>query len=528
MTQGPHSSSAGVRPDAPDRRRSDPATPGGIFISYRRDDTAPYAGRLYDRLCSRLGSDGVFMDLTIRPGDDWVERLEDEIASSDAFVHVIGPHWLEAAHADGRRRLDDPEDFTRLEVAAALKREVRVIPVLVGGARMPSKHDLPDDLKEFADRQAIELSDSRWDYDVDRLIDSISRETRKRRRRERTGFVGRIATKTSAQRLPRLSKLLLVVAIAAGALGVAAIVLLNGSEDTPGTQLRAGQPVNVGDGPVAVTSGQGAVWVANELDATISRVQPSTGSVVGQAIRVHERPEDVAVAAGRLWIAHPFRGAVESIRIQDGKRLQPLLLPGAPTAIAAGDGGLWVAAANPSQKQGFALRVDARTGRQAGPLIPVGGDPFDIALGFGAAWVANNADGTVTKIDLDSGKAVGDPILVGTSPTGVVAGLGGVWVVSQGDDAIVRIDPESLRVGRPIRLGRGPLSIAIAEGQLWVSNEYDGTVARVDPRAQAMVGRPLHVGRSPNQLAYADGRLWVATYDDDALRPILGVDTSPE
>jgi hypothetical protein len=151
-----------------------------IFISYRRSDSAPYAGRLFDRLTAHFSDPQVFMDLEIKPGDDFVERLEEGVGRCDVLLVLIGPDWLGAADAEGGRRLDDPQDFARIEVLAALNRGIRVIPVLVGRAVMPSARDLPADLAPLARRQALELSDLRFRADTDRLIEVIEEELRAR------------------------------------------------------------------------------------------------------------------------------------------------------------------------------------------------------------------------------------------------------------------------------------------------------------------------------------------------------------
>ncbi len=119
-----------------------------IFISYRRDDSAGHAGRLYDRLESHFGQGQVFMDVdAIEPGLDFVQVVQQAINSCDGFIAVIGRYWLQATDDAGARRLDDPEDLVKLEIATALERGIRVIPVLVQGAQMPRATDLPDDLR---------------------------------------------------------------------------------------------------------------------------------------------------------------------------------------------------------------------------------------------------------------------------------------------------------------------------------------------------------------------------------------------
>ncbi|HXO30171.1 MAG TPA: toll/interleukin-1 receptor domain-containing protein, partial [Thermoanaerobaculia bacterium] len=144
-----------------------------IFINYRREDSAGHTGRLFDRLSARLPG-RVFMDIdTLEPGVDFVEVIEKAVGFCQVLIVVMGQEWLRVKDAAGRRRLDDPADFVRLEVATALQRTIRVIPVLVQGASMPRAEELPEDLAKLARRNAIELSDARWAYDVDRLIKTI-------------------------------------------------------------------------------------------------------------------------------------------------------------------------------------------------------------------------------------------------------------------------------------------------------------------------------------------------------------------
>src|SRR5215471_15899005 len=105
----------------------------GVFISYRREDTAGYSGRIYDHFRDHFGEKRVFIDVdTIQPGEDFIQVIEEKVASCDVLVAVIGPHWVSALNEAGKRRLDDPRDFVRVEIAAALARNIRVIPVLVG------------------------------------------------------------------------------------------------------------------------------------------------------------------------------------------------------------------------------------------------------------------------------------------------------------------------------------------------------------------------------------------------------------
>ncbi|HXO27232.1 MAG TPA: toll/interleukin-1 receptor domain-containing protein, partial [Thermoanaerobaculia bacterium] len=144
-----------------------------IFINYRREDSAGHTGRLFDRLSARLPG-RVFMDIdTLEPGVDFAEVIEKAVGSCQVLIVVIGNDWLRVKDAAGHRRLDDEADYVRLELATALQRSIRVIPVLVQGAPMPRAEELPADIARLARRNAIELSDARWAYDVDRLSHTI-------------------------------------------------------------------------------------------------------------------------------------------------------------------------------------------------------------------------------------------------------------------------------------------------------------------------------------------------------------------
>jgi TIR domain len=149
---------------------------GRIFMSYRRDDTAYPAGWLFDRLTSHFGRGQVFKDIdSIELGDDFVEVITTAVESCDVLLAVIGDRWLTITDQDGQRRLDNPDDFVRLEIEAALTRNVRVIPILVEGARMPRADELPASLAGLVRRQALDLSPSRFDFDTRRLLKVLDR-----------------------------------------------------------------------------------------------------------------------------------------------------------------------------------------------------------------------------------------------------------------------------------------------------------------------------------------------------------------
>jgi actin-like ATPase involved in cell morphogenesis len=163
-----------VSPDAVPTTRSHSNGDSGIFISYRRSDDPSFAGRLHDRLAAKFGEAQIFMDVDrIELGLDFGEELERSLNSCSLMIAIIGRGWLDARAEDGSRRLDNPDDWVRLEIASALRRGIRVIPVLANGARMPRHGELPADLASLARRNAHSMSHARFGSDILKLISTI-------------------------------------------------------------------------------------------------------------------------------------------------------------------------------------------------------------------------------------------------------------------------------------------------------------------------------------------------------------------
>jgi len=243
-----------------------------IVLSYRRDDTAGHVGRLTDRLCTRFGREAIFRDLdSIAPGRDFTLAIHEAIDACDAVVVVIGREWLVSARPDGQRRLDDPGDFVRVEITAALERPVQVIPVLVEGAQMPAPQDLPSALVPLAYRHALEISDSRWDYDVQRLIDvldPLSPETL-------TEPVP--VTPTRPRRRP-----LVLAAVASVVVATVAVAVLSfGGDDDPSLSAAGSATTTTAPDPATTTT-------ATTTSAAVPATQPSQS--IGQG------PENVSPA----------------------------------------------------------------------------------------------------------------------------------------------------------------------------------------------------------------------------------------
>jgi hypothetical protein len=147
----------------------------GIFVSYRREDSAGWGGRLVADLRRTFPRDPVFFDVvTVRPGEDFIDAVERAIASCSVVLVLIGPKWLATTESTSRPRIHDPDDLVRREVVAALRRpDLTVIPVLVGEARVPPAAELPEDLAPLVRLNALHLSDSRWEYDFARLAERL-------------------------------------------------------------------------------------------------------------------------------------------------------------------------------------------------------------------------------------------------------------------------------------------------------------------------------------------------------------------
>jgi hypothetical protein len=171
-SSAPHRSTPPL-PD-PIPRQSGVSKAGRLFICYRREDTPGEAGRLHDFLTGTFGADAVIMDVDSVPlGIDFVDHISEQIGQCKAVVVMIGRQWLTMKDKRRRRRLDDPEDLVRLEIAAALQLKVPVIPVLVQNAHMPDREDLPEGIRLLARRNGVSLRHDQWHEGVERLVKDL-------------------------------------------------------------------------------------------------------------------------------------------------------------------------------------------------------------------------------------------------------------------------------------------------------------------------------------------------------------------
>jgi hypothetical protein len=234
-----------------------------VFLSYRREDSAAWAGRLHDSLAARFGERNIFQDVVaVEPGEDFADRIDRAMTEADAALAVIGPNWLTVTDDSGTRRLDEPGDYVRSELAAALVHGVKVIPVLVGGAAMPTPAQLPDDLQALAQRQAVTLRDTHWRVDSEALIDAL--------RGEKPG---------APRRWPLIAAAVVAVLAVAGVVG--ALLLRDGEESDgsdDGSVTGCPEPPQTGltefplDDPAPVTvAGHAGVTIEYDVEQAFQR-----------------------------------------------------------------------------------------------------------------------------------------------------------------------------------------------------------------------------------------------------------------
>jgi hypothetical protein len=340
-----------------------------VFLSYRREDASGHAGRLYDLLAARYGAAQVFMDIDAIPlGSEFRETINRAVASCDVLIAVIGRDWLDARDPDGRRRLDDPDDFVRRELEAALAEGVVVVPASVQGAEFPHADALPESLVPLTRRQGFQLSDAGWQDDVQRLIrrlEAVSAE-----RQPEAPAIERQPPATTRRPGRR--------ALAAGLGGlaiiaaVAGLVLLQGDDDgggePPSGAAAAGAPPP--DAPA-----KGAVTLGSNLRAAPSSSRwYCTGSGAESdpcSLVLTKLPEP------DLLLRAPFNGVVTRWRVHEGGGPMRLIVvrgeftPGGRSTLVRVDG------SDEEQVSGdagqpFRTRIKIRRGDAVGLQFSVG------------------------------------------------------------------------------------------------------------------------------------------------------------
>ncbi len=323
----------------------------------------------------------------------------------------------------------------------------------------------------------------------------------------------------------------LALVSAAGAIVVAAVVVpllaFGGSSETAVAAnsvvaLNASgsivATVPVGARPVAITSGEGALWVANLDDQSVTRVDTSSRQAV-RTIPIGDAPTALAATRTAVWVTDGT-GDVSQIdprydRLSSTRSLAASgsFFRGTVRPMLAAFGSIWIV-----HPDGYVLRIDADSARGVGS-VGVGNAPSAIAAGAGSVWVTNSADGTVTRID--PATLVTTTIPVGHGPAAVAVNAAGAWIANAGDNTLVRVDTGTNAVVGTTRVGDGPTALLATPTALWVANGRDGTVMRLDPRSGTLT-KTIGIGETPDALAFAAGQVWVGVAPAPPRPPAAG------
>jgi YVTN family beta-propeller protein len=263
--------------------------------------------------------------------------------------------------------------------------------------------------------------------------------------------------------------------------------------------------VKVGRRPGAVAVGEGAVWVANLDDSTLSRINPTTRAVEGTIPMQGVSPSDIAAGAGGVWVANGPHNEVVRVSPDANEvvdRIETNECFGFDASVAVGKGAVWFVCA-----VGIS-RIDPVSNLPLG-LPYLGGLPRGIAAGLGAVWVSDGGHNTVSRINPET-RQVTDTLTVAGDPRGLAVGQGAVWVSAFRDDQVSRLAarPGERITTESIHVGDGPIDVAVGAGGVWVANSRDGTVSRIDPQARKVVAT-IRLGSSPRGVAVGANRIWV-------------------
>lgn len=539
-----------------------------LFICYRREESAAHAGRLYDALVARFGDSNVFMDIELEPGIDFVDLIAQVVGACHVLLVIVGPRWATISNGEDQARITREEDFVRLELETALRRSgVRVIPLLVGGARMPLSDELPESVRALTRRNAVELSDLRWRYDVGRLINTLeevlaaahvtlpgrSKPIEEARRPTAQGEPAATAvadpTEAPATQPPARSKRfarseataprpptrggsrpkrgwLLVAAGAAIAVALATLVVAGvfgggengtGQRDESVREPRLSATVTLGGAPDGMAVDGGFIWISDQEENVVRHVDTATNDPLGPPIPVGQNPDGVAAEDGTVWVASLGGGTVTRLETSgDGTvtKTSTVNLDGRPEGVALGKQLVWVT----TGPAGTVARLDRASPAAVGDPIDVGLNTVGVFVGEDTVYVSDKAQNTVTRLDPATAKTLGEPIRVGKRPRGLVEAAGSVWVANSGGDTVSRIDVSSGRVvGSPIAVGKNPRDVTSAGGLIWVANTDSGTVTTIDARTGRLSGEAIPVGEKPASIAAGAGSVWVSNSGDGTL-----------
>jgi DNA-binding beta-propeller fold protein YncE/predicted Ser/Thr protein kinase len=299
------------------------------------------------------------------------------------------------------------------------------------------------------------------------------------------------------------------VAVAAGAVALAFILL-------GGNSVSVSAPIAVGEGPLRLATGAGAVWVTSGRDGTLTRIDPEEQAVVGKPERLTAGVSGVAVGGGSVWVSNPRRGEVLRVDPVSGRVLDRIEVGGSPGPLAFGGGRVWVA----DEGGAGVTAINARGARIVKRGLAPHAAPLRLAVGAGGLWVSSASTATVRRIDLGT-MSVDPPILAGRGPAGVTVGHGLVWVANSRSTTVTRVDPAThSTLGDPIEVGKRPGGIDAGTSAVWVASAGDDSVSRIDLASGEVIGGPIGVGNEPGAVVVGEEAVWVANNGDGTLTRI--------
>jgi YVTN family beta-propeller protein len=301
-----------------------------------------------------------------------------------------------------------------------------------------------------------------------------------------------------------LAFVLLVALVAAGLLAVRNDMEVVGPLPSRAT-------IHVGRQPTTVVIGHGAVWVANKLDDSVSRIDPQTNRVVA-TIPAEDGVADLAVGRDGVWTGGDRRGVARVVRIDPRTNRVVAIVPvgSQPSGLAVTDDAVWVA----TLVDGTITRIDPRT-NQVTATIRTGGRPVHVAADDRAVWVAYPQDNLVRRIDPQTNRVAAT--LRVAQPQDLALGFGSVWVPSGRSGVVMRIDPQTNTAAtQSIRVAGKPNAIAVDAGAVWVNNSSPRTVQRIDPQTNTVTAT-LPVASGLHGLAVDDQWLWTVDFLGDTV-----------
>jgi YVTN family beta-propeller protein len=334
----------------------------------------------------------------------------------------------------------------------------------------------------------------------------------------RAGATAVLPTGSRVRRLTRRPVLLSATALLL-ACAVAAVALTLGDGDGDERGATAGPPVGtidlripVGDSPSGLALENDSVWVANEGDGTVSRIDLGTRRLRGAPIPVGKNPRAIAAVRGSVWVANFGGGSVTRIDADTGRVVQTVSVGHGPIDVAVGRESVWV-----STQEARVVRIDSRSGAVVDRDIGVKAEGA-LDLGEGRLWIADRVDGTLRVFFITAGEVSDAPLLLGDAPADIAVGPRFVWAAVAGDGVIRRLPLSDDAPGeRVIETGGRPDALAVSKDGVWVADSERESLLKIDRGSGRLRGAPVRVPEDPAGVAVGRNAVWVTSAGTDRL-----------